>query len=452
MLDIFREAPLLASPDGLRGGHFIALDARKYKQPSAIQTYDLATTFLSNGEVEDWAIQKGRFAPPSPPLNADEELEGGLRMLFAQPQSSFRSTIPEVLTKSTVLDALNLPASTIASLQLAGGTFSVHTIPEGSQVDECERLSIVFRSPQKWECTVGGLAMSHDFKTGVTTALNIGYAFDLNQCVDSSSSLPDALTKFISRVEKCQSLWPHPLFLPNLFRVQHVLRVSNFIMQDLDRQVIRLEYCVGVTKAGRSNKPHLDFPEDEDLAERQKLYIGDQLQRDNARRLMEDINDLTTKLEFTKMSASWDQHFAVFVLELLADSRRLADYRGISAAAFRETLEYVRNYSQSLCDVVQSHHARMQLQLNITLLGMDMFSWRFGQDNRVAKDFWVYWAVAIPLTIVTLSGWALWWRIEKRRFELDVQKAAQQQRKSSKWQRDGMVDGLKSHVVGIGGK
>lgn len=111
------------------------------QQSSGIHRYDLATTFLSSGEVEDWALQKGRFAPPSPPLNANDELVGGLRMLFAQPQSSFRSTIPEVLTKSTVLDALNLPASTIASLQLAGGTFSVHTIPEGSKVDDCERSS-----------------------------------------------------------------------------------------------------------------------------------------------------------------------------------------------------------------------------------------------------------------------------------------------------------------------
>lgn len=32
MLDVFRDAPLLTSPDGLQGGYFVAVDARKYRQ------------------------------------------------------------------------------------------------------------------------------------------------------------------------------------------------------------------------------------------------------------------------------------------------------------------------------------------------------------------------------------------------------------------------------------
>lgn len=81
-----------------------------------------------------------------------------------------------------------------------------------------------------------------------------------------------------------------------------------------------------------------------------------------------------------------------------------------------------------------------------------MFNWRFGEDSNVAKDFWIYWAIAVPLTIVTISGWALWWKFEKRRFERDVQKAAQRQQRQSSWQQSRVLDGLKSHIVGISEK
>lgn len=85
---------------------------------------------------------------------------------------------------------------------------------------------------------------------------------------------------------------------------------------------------------------------------------------------------------------------------------------------------------------------------------MDMFNWKFGQGSDVSKDFWIYWAVAVPLTILTLSGWALWWKFEKTRFERDVQKAVQQQQSSTIWQRMGTqrFEGLKSHIVSFGEK
>jgi hypothetical protein len=34
----------------------------------------------------------------------------------------------------------------------------------------------------------------------------------------------------------------------------------------------------------------------------------------------------------------------------------------------------------------------------------------------VNSRFWIYWATALPLTAVTLIGWAIWWRIEMRRY------------------------------------
>jgi hypothetical protein len=62
---------------------------------------------------------------------------------------------------------------------------------------------------------------------------------------------------------------------------------------------------------------------------------------------------------------------------------------------------------------------------------MGMFSWQTsGTDesnsgSRISPDFWIYWAVTVPLTIVTVSGWAIWWKFEKYRFDRDVQRAVQ---------------------------
>lgn len=62
---------------------------------------------------------------------------------------------------------------------------------------------------------------------------------------------------------------------------------------------------------------------------------------------------------------------------------------------------------------------------------MGMFEWQSstvgGDDNvperSVSPDFWIYWAVTIPLTLITLAGWATWWKIEEQRFAQNVRQA-----------------------------
>jgi Mg2+ and Co2+ transporter CorA len=52
-----------------------------------------------------------------------------------------------------------------------------------------------------------------------------------------------------------------------------------------------------------------------------------------------------------------------------------------------------------------------------TLLGMNMFTWG-GADGeettslKVSPSMWIYWAITVPLTVVTLIVWLLWSRRE----------------------------------------
>jgi hypothetical protein len=48
-----------------------------------------------------------------------------------------------------------------------------------------------------------------------------------------------------------------------------------------------------------------------------------------------------------------------------------------------------------------------------------------GSSSRASPDLWIYWAVTVPLTIITLAGWAMWWKYEMSRFDRDVQIAFQ---------------------------
>ncbi|KAH7325694.1 hypothetical protein B0I35DRAFT_420974 [Stachybotrys elegans] len=64
-----------------------------------------------------------------------------------------------------------------------------------------------------------------------------------------------------------------------------------------------------------------------------------------------------------------------------------------------------------------------------TLFSMPSFDWD-GSSPRVTASFWVYWAVAVPLTILVLVSWRIWWSLEARRERMDA--IASKERYSSK--------------------
>lgn len=115
-----------------------------WKQASAKYKYDLELQCFASCDLEDWAWQRGRFATGLSQATNTAGFEGGIRLLFVQPQSGFKQTIPEALTAGSILEALKLPSSTFVSFQLAGGTYSMHTLPEGSHPDDCEAMSALF--------------------------------------------------------------------------------------------------------------------------------------------------------------------------------------------------------------------------------------------------------------------------------------------------------------------
>lgn len=183
------------------------------------------------------------------------------------------------------------------------------------------------------------------------------------------------------------------MLLPCTFLANHVQRVRSYVLGLLSDTVVQLESNIGVTKAGRSQKGRLQRqlakpPEDEP-----KLFIDGQMQREHARLLVGSINDISTWIIFAKRSPQWDIESVDFLLGLLGGSARLRRYREVEGAVFRETLDYLRNYSEACLEITQTSEARMQLQLDIVtgsppnaspVLKLTPFSWQL--YTSIAQD------------------------------------------------------------------
>ena len=54
-----------------------------------------------------------------------------------------------------------------------------------------------------------------------------------------------------------------------------------------------------------------------------------------------------------------------------------------------------------------------------TLFSMSMFNWQanaVGNESVVSGNFWIYWAVALPLTVVVIAICSIFWKMSRRTY------------------------------------
>jgi hypothetical protein len=69
---------------------------------------------------------------------------------------------------------------------------------------ESNKTGLLFRTPQKWECSIGMFAVSHAFDTCITTALSLGYAFDLDKF---ETEPPLRFASFVDQIKESQTFY-----------------------------------------------------------------------------------------------------------------------------------------------------------------------------------------------------------------------------------------------------
>lgn len=133
-------------------------------------------------------------------------------------------------------------------------------------------------------------------------------------------------------------------------------------------------------------------------------------------------------------------------------SARLAAAAGRDSTSMKIIALITAAYLPGTFIAVSLRQSRMQEHRSSsqTLFSISMFDWGAGNTGSVSRSFWIYWVVTIPLTIVTLLGWGLWWQFEKKRFVQEVQEASQQPSRHRGLPE--ALEELKSHGLGRSAK
>ena len=85
---------------------------------------------------------------------------------------------------------------------------------------------------------------------------------------------------------------------------------------------------------------------------------------------------------------------------------------------------------------------------------MSMFSWSGGtsQDSSevVSHRFWIYWAITIPLTALTIIIWRVWWIWQERGYQKDVKEAVGEAGNAAEVDEKGKIDEDRSTLPDFG--
>lgn len=227
-------------------------------------------------------------------------------------------------------------------------------------------------------------------------------------------------------------------------------------------ETVKIEKELGVTKVGQDIGQYIAGREGKNL-------------RAKAEELTVRINTHSTRILFTSRSPDWNLKCSEFTLKVLKKLRPYLPEQQKVHHELKSVLEFNMGLAEAAVDDIASVRERMALQLSVLynfvaqtdnalnaqlaaaagrdstsmkilafisaiflpgsfvagIFSMTMFDWQYsvnsngtsgdvsdgGEKGVVSKRFWIYWVIAIPLTMITLLGWGFWWRIEMRRFK-----------------------------------
>ncbi|KAE8381934.1 hypothetical protein BDV26DRAFT_254563 [Aspergillus bertholletiae] len=430
---------------------------------------------LENSQLKEWLQQTGEFSVGSFPLS--EQPNGGIRLLICSYTLFERASLGMYREQYGLVEsAFGLHPATLSALEVNGGMFSRYS---RSTAQLGDKISIILKAPQKYEIANYMLSLTHDATSQWTTALLAGEDIidPFPQLEDYRSDLPfrsQAPGRTI-RTSLVQSpeMWNNPLTLPCILVTDHLKRLQQYCTGPLTQQVMVIEEHLGVTTVGRRNQvPRFRAPTNRKLQSKEPdvLNLGIPVDRSQTHFLTVSINSKLTSILFMRRSPKWNYEASHFLLNTLNETFGEMSGQRPHYNQIWELIEHNVYLAKSIEDHVLCLQARMELQLNVlysfvaqsdnrlnarlaastgkdstsmkilafittvflpgtfiaTLFSMDMFDWKSAPSDgssSVSSQFWIYWAAAVPLTAVTLGGWALWWNFEKHRYDVHMTEA-----------------------------
>ncbi|KAL4781291.1 hypothetical protein BJX76DRAFT_21452 [Aspergillus varians] len=464
------------------------LEAWNYPNVGCATSWNFRSGFLDELQLEEWLNQTGEFSIPTPPPGVGA-IDGGMRLLACDYTLFQKASVRMSYEAFQLVESrFHLHPATLPSLEVSTGTFSKHF---GNDAHQSNRISIILKAPQKFEIGNHMLSLTHDVGSRWTTAFLAGESI-----VDSAIYVQDTLPLPFGHLSPCAviraylmpsaGLWRHPFTLPCIILTNHLRRLQQFCTADLTPSVMYIEEKLGVTRVGRRSSKSM-FAGSRGMSG----SAGRPVERPQAENLTVNINTELTRVRFTSHNPKWNYEASALLISTLTEITRPGQELASCNTEIVGMLEHNINLARSVEDLVLGLQKRLELQLNVlysfvaqtdnrlsarlaatagrdstsmkilafittiflpgsyvaTLFSMNMFTWAGeasdadGSESTgpaVSSDFWIYWAVAAPLTAMTLGGWALWWAFEKHRYDEhleDTVKSAGEVRAPPWWQR-----------------
>lgn len=301
--------------------------------------------------------------------------------------------------------------------------------------------------------------MSYDTDARLTTALLYGHRLTLEDT--RRGDPPVQHPGLITLLRNAAVAWDHPFVLPCILLADHIRRTKIYCdFGSVLKETLAIEHDLGVTAVGRNVHT---IPSGSRIEAEKPSGSVHSFERSKVEELTVRINTQSTRILFTLRSPKWNRDCSSF---LLASADEVAK---VTKPSIHREMTQLLEYSVNLGEAVHSHcetmKERMNLQLNVlysitaqidnklsarlaassgrdsvsmkilavitafflpgtfvaTLFSMSMFDWQYesnsGGTTLLSNRFWIYWVVSIPLTMITLVGWAVWWKIEMRRYQ-----------------------------------
>ncbi|KAI0408982.1 hypothetical protein F4802DRAFT_593834 [Xylaria palmicola] len=406
---------------------------------------------LVGDEILNWVTQSRDYAALNR-LKASPKFRGGIRLLILERLYYQPPSFP--VNKETFLaieKQFNLPENTLLALSNECG-MSTHVLDVDEEAGVPRRLSMIMKAHQKFQVGNYGLAFSYDFATGLCTGILHGTGVTQHGDDFAMWSKKAGAELFEHIQVAAHRSWAHPLFLPVTLLQHHLLRADYFCTVVLANKHTNVQNQLGTMRAGRLFGTHARHIATELPVQQAKISL---------RELTVEMSGLAFDVTWFCAVADWECSCLRLLQEVLAEMESLD--RKLKDTKMRARIQYLA----SLAESIQRHNTGMkensQVDMNVlysvisqvdnrlnakmaaaasrdsaamktlaflttlflpgtfvaTIFSTGLFNWQ--GDGKVVSDlFWVYWALAVPLTIVVGAGWRLWWSLEKKHFDRDI--------------------------------
>lgn len=312
-------------------------------------------------------------------------------------------------------------------------------------------------------------------------ALDSTWTNPISSMIDTYSAVKTHCSSLSTASKPPARAWDNPLLLPTLFLSEHLNCMNVFCTKgNVLMETFRIEQALGVTKVGQSGyfaKETMLSPQSTKGSQMQAQHMhgptrtaplrnARTMTREETEALTVRINTQSTRVAFTARSPQWNVACSHFILEVLHEIKQ---HLGPSHAASQHECKQLIEHNIILAEAAASNIAvvkeRMELQLNVLynfvaqldnqtsaelaasasrdstsmkilafisalflpgsfiseLFSSRLFDWHNEfSDQVLSKRFWMYWAISIPLTLITVARWGAWWNFELGRFDQKI--------------------------------